>query len=159
MPDTDEWQYEYVLPDKVHYTNIRTANGKVQRVEQIDIGKIKYCKKDDGVWKIVESYCIGGSGSGGPSNIVSDKYYLEKKKVDGREIKVFRHYTSYKNIYSPNKDTEGLSFDEYIFSLDSSGLIIKEETKKGLINSGKVIETNISIYTYDPKIKIQEPLK
>lgn len=159
MPDIDEWQYEYVMPDKIHYTNIRTFDGKVKRIEQIDIGKTKYCKKDDGVWKLSESYCIGGSGSGGPSNIASNKYYLENKKIDGKEIKVFRNYITYANIYSPTKETEGLTFEETIFWLNSNDFMIRQEIRKGLVNSGKVRTTNLSLYTYDPSIKIEAPIK
>lgn len=158
-PDIDEWQYEYVMPDKVHFTNIRTLNGKVERIEQINIGKIKYCKEGDGVWKLVESYCIGGSGSGGPSNISSNNYYFQKKKTDGKEIKVFRNYITYKNIYSPTKETDGLSFSETIFWLNSSEQIIRQEVKEGWISSGKVKITNLSLYTYDPTIKIEAPIK
>ena len=159
MSDIDEWQYEYVMPDKIHYTNIRTFDGKVKRIEQIDIGKMKYCKKDDGVWKLSESYCIGGSGNGGPSNIASNKYYLEKKRIDGKAIKVFHNYITYTNIYSPNKETEGLTFEETIFWLNSNDLITRQEIRKGLVNSGKVRTTNLSTYTYDPNIKIEAPIK
>lgn len=159
MPDIDEWQYVYVMPDKVHYTNIRTLDGKVNRIEQIVIGKTKYGKKDGGIWKLSESYCIGGSGSGGPSNIASNKYYLENKKIDGKEIKVFRNYITYTNIYSPTKATEGLTFEESIFWLNSDDLMIREEIRKGLVNLGKVRTTNLTLYTYDPNLKIEAPIK
>ena len=79
----------YLKPNGIFYIDIKNKPHvcTTKNFKNKNVAKIKYCKKDDGVWKIVESYCIGGSGSGGPSNIVSDKYYLEKKKVDGREIK------------------------------------------------------------------------
>lgn len=157
--DIDEWRYDYVMPDKIRYTNIRTYNGKVRKTEQINIGKLKYCKNDDGVWKLVETICIGGSASGGPTNIASDKYYLEKKKIEGKDIKVLRNYVTYTNIYSRNKDTEGLSFDESVYWLDGKGLLLRKETKSGLINTGKVRNTFLTIYTYNPNMRIDAPIK
>lgn len=159
VEEIDEWRYDYVLPDKIHYTNTRTFNGKVRRTEQINIGKLMYCKNDEGVWRLVESFCIGGGASGSPTNVASDNYYLEKKKIEGKDIKVLRNYVEYTNTYSPNKDTEGLTFSESIFWIDSKGLLTREENKSGLINTGKVKKTILTTYTYNQNLKIEAPIK
>lgn len=155
----DAWQYDYVMPDKIHYLNIRTVNGKDQRTEEIDIGKKKYCKKGDGEWTLVSSPCVGGSASAGPSNIVSDEYFLEKKTVDGKKVKVFRNYTTYKDVYSPTKGTDGLSFQETQFELNSDDLIVRETTKRGLLDPRTTRGRSFSNYKYDPTIKIEAPIK
>jgi hypothetical protein len=160
MPDIDEWRYEYVMPDKSRLTNIRTKDGKVTRIEQIDIGNTKYCKKGDGEWELSEGYCIGGSGMGGPSNIASNRYYLEKKNINGKEIRVFRNYITYTNKFSPTHETEGLTFSETTFWLNRDNLIIREEIRTGLVNKGKARRTNVSSYEYNPKdLKIEAPIK
>ena len=72
---------------------------------------------------------------------------------------MFRNYLTYKNIYSPTTNTDGLSFEETVFWLNNDGLIIRQETKKGLIDPRKVKVINLSLYTYDPNIRIEVPIK
>ncbi len=149
--DIEEWDYEYALPDKDRLVHTETVDDKVQRTEQIDIGKIKYCKKDDGPWEIPKGYCIAGSGNGGPPNIISTKYTIEKVDLPTRHITIFRETITYKNIYSPNKETEGNSFWYSNYWLDENGLIIREETKIGLVKGETLNRKTITSYTYDPK--------
>jgi len=157
--ETEEWIYEYVLPDKIHYVHVQTSEGKTRRTEQIDIGKTKYCKKDDGAWEIPKGYCIGGSGNGGPSKVVSMKYTVEKTKMNGEKVSIFRWAIIYKDVYSQNGDTERLGLWEASYSINNDGYFLREETKDGLMYPETVSTKTIKEYTYDPNIKIEAPIQ
>lgn len=153
---TEEWQYEYDGPDRIHYVHITTFDGKTRRTEEIDIGKTGYCKRNDGPWEISRG-CIGGSTSGSPPG--DTRYSLNTTKLDGKDVTLLREYTIYKDTYSKNKDTEGLSFGERKLWIDKNGFLVRTESTKGLVDTGVVKSSTIDTYEYDPKITVEAPIK
>lgn len=152
---TDESTYEYVLPDRIRYIHIETEGDRVRRTEEISIGKTKYCRRENGPWE--NRSCIGG-GVGGISNTISFRYSVETVKLNNENVKLFRQYITYKDNYSKNKDTEGLSFYETNYWLNKDGLFIREEFRYGLVDSKKLKRITVDIYEYNPKdLKIEAP--
>ena len=155
---TVEWIYEYLVPDTIRYQNTETFEGKRRRVEQININKAIYCRRDSGDWKISQSSCVGGTGSG-ISNVVSSRYSIEKANLNGKKMMLYQQYTIYKDSYSINSDKEGLSYWEAKYWLNDEGLIIREESKSGLIEPHRINRFTVDTYEYNPKLKIEAPIK
>lgn len=155
----EEWIYINHPPDRVHYILKSTADGKTKRTEQINIASVKYCKREGEEWKIVTSYCIPGGGIGGPSNIIQSVYEKESGKLNKQKVTILRNYTTYLNTYSKTADKDGPSYMEFRYWLNSEGLIVQFESKKGLVSSSKPSSTTVERYEYDPKIKIEAPIK
>lgn len=155
----EEWTYINHPPDGYHYILKSTADGKTTRTEQITIATVKYCKRDGEEWKIVTSYCIPGVGIGGPSNIIKELYEKDSGKLNKQKVTILRNYTTYLNTYSKTADKDGPSYMEFRYWLNSDGLIVQFESKKGLVTSSKPTSTTIEKYEYDPKIKIEAPIK
>ena len=157
-PYSEIWIYEYQLPDRIRYVHIRTYSGTERRSEQIDIGNTKYCRNDNGTWEQVKSPCIGGSASGGPSGIMSERFERERIKSDGRDQVRFEQHITYKNSYSKTTDSDGPSFIRSTFWVDSSGRLVRYESSRGLVKGPTVTYRNIETYEYDPNIKIEAPI-
>jgi len=160
VAETDEWLYEYVLPDKIRYVHTDSIDGKPVRTEQIDIGANKYCKKGEGAWESVKSGCIGGGTGGAVPNTSSLRFTIEKVNVDGKELTLYSQYITYKNISSKTKDTEGLSYYEEKYWLNKDGLLLRQEHRNGLIDPKTLDRSTVDTYEYNPKdLKIEAPIK
>ena len=160
LSDTVEIFSENIVPDKSHYVSIEKFGDRTVKRESISINKVQYCKKDDGEWKKSNVYCGYGAGNGGPSKIASNKYTVERMKLNKKEVKLYQQYTVYKNIYSPNKDKEGMSYWQQKMWIDKNGFLLREEMESGLIEPKQVYTQNIIDYEYDPKnLIIEVPIK
>ena len=156
---SEEWRYEYLLPDRIRYVHTESSNGKTTRTEEIDIGKQKYCKFNEGEWKVSTTYCIGGSGSGGPSPMV-DQYTIDNTKLNGQQLKRYRHFFTFKRPWLKGDDSDLVFFEEMTDWINNDGLIVREEMRIGrndpMIDESKTVET----YEYNPKdLKIEAPIK
>ncbi len=156
---TTEITDEFLKPDKRRYLEIEKFADHTSKSELIQIGTTYYCRRNDGEWKQSQSWCSGGSASG-LSNIVSSEYSIEDTKIHNQTTKLFRNYTTYKNVYSPDKDKEGLSYWESKFWLGKDGLILREEIKSGLLEPERIYRQQTNSYEYNPKnLKIEAPIK
>lgn len=154
--ETEVWKYEYDGRDRVHYTNTLDRGDKHYRTEEIDMGKVRYCKKADGVWQEVTSPCIGG-GIGG-ATVGTSKYSVEKAKLNNRDVDLYHQYTFYKDRSSPTRESEGLSFDDWKFWLTREGLVVREEYVHGLVDSKIIKWSRVEISEFDPTIKVEAPI-
>ncbi|MBK9165238.1 MAG: hypothetical protein IPM21_15290 [Acidobacteria bacterium] len=157
-PYSEVWTYEYQLPDRIRYVHITTYSGKERRTEQIEIGDTKYCRRDNGKWELIKGPCIGGSVSGGPSGIISERFEREKSKKDGKDQVRFGEYITYKNNYSKTADSDGPLFWNSSFWVDSSGRLVRNEISTGFVKGPIVTYQNIETIEYDPNIKIEAPI-
>lgn len=155
----EAWTYEYQPPDRIRYIHMKTRDGKTQRIEQINIGEKKYCKKDAGVWLVSASYCIGGSGSGGPSNIITEEYRREKTKLKNIDVVTYSNHTVYTNTNSKTVQTDGPSYWDSKHWFDNDGLILRSEHRRGLLKEPEPYYQQVETYEYDPKIKVEAPIK
>ncbi len=156
---SEEWTYISQPPGRIHFIHVKTVDGKSTRIEQINIDGVKYCKRDSRDWAISESYCIGGSGSGGPSNIITETFAKETVSFEGEKATLLTNSITYKNQYSKTADTDGPSYWETKYWLSSDGLILRYESRKGLASDPKPTSTIVERYEYDPKIKVEAPIK
>ncbi len=158
--NTTEAVDEYLIPDKYHRTSTRIFNDRIEKSEFISINKTYYCRKNDADWEQSSKGCIFGSGSGGPSNIVNSKYTVEEAKINNQKVNLYQEYTTYKNIYSPSKDKEGLSYWQQKMWVSKDGFILREETEVGLLEPKRRYWQKTTAYEYNPKnLKIEAPIK
>jgi hypothetical protein len=152
LESTSDWTYEYIKPDRKRYVEVRTLGNNISRAESIDIGLAKYCRKNDGEWKIASGFCGTGSGSGGPSHIKSETFTVENAWVDGRKVKIYRN----RNVYE--REELGLAFWQTTFWLDEKGNLLRDETKVGLLEPERLSWTSDSRFEYGPvDLKIEAP--
>jgi hypothetical protein len=145
-------------PDRVRYIRIELIDGKEKKTEQINIGKTIYCKKGNVEWSMTKSYCIGGSGSGGPSNVIKEITTAEKVKVKGKPMLLYRSYLTFTDKYSKTAESDGPSFWETRIWVNNEGLIERNETRRGLASSGVASYEIIETYEFGPNIKIESPI-
>jgi hypothetical protein len=156
---TTEITEEYLLPDKRHYIREEKFADQTNKSELIQIGENYYCRKNDGEWKQFKSWCSGGDGNGGLSNIVRSKFTVEDTKVGNKTVRIYKQYTTYKNIYSPDKDKEGLSYYQSSYWIDNEGFILREEERNGLLEPERIYRQLTVSYEYNPQnLKIDNPL-
>lgn len=155
----EEWLYEYQLSDTIRYVQVLTIDGKTTRTEQINIGKDKYCKKDSGAWVLTTTYCIPGSGSGGPSNIVERKFLRKKVMRNGVPATEYFARTVYKNEYSKTASTDGLTYWETSYTIGEDGLVMFESTRRGLVKDAKPYYESSDTYEYGVDLRIEAPIK
>ena len=158
-PFSEEWTYEYQLPDRVRYLHVITFGGITRRVEQIDIADVKYCRRDDGEWALSKSYCIGGSAFGGPSGVISERFERENIIHGGQDLIRFGQYITYKNSFSETAASDGPSFWKSTFWVDRSGRLVRSEASRGLVTGPKVSYESKERIEYDRNIKIEAPIK
>jgi hypothetical protein len=155
----EEWTYEYQPPDRIRYLHVRTFDGKTKRTEQINIGEQKYCKEGSEAWYRSKSYCIGGSASGGPSDITKEEYRRKNARLQDKDVVIYSNHTIFVNKYSKTVDTDGPTYWESKYWFDKNGLILRSELRRGLVKEPKPYYEMIETYQYDPKIKIEAPIK
>lgn len=156
---TTEITDEFLVPNKRHYMEVEKFADHTNKSELIQIGEVYYCRRNDGELKQSQSWCSGGSASG-LSNIVSSKFTVEDTKINNKTSKFYKNYTIYKNIHSPNKDKEGLSYYQHNFWIDSNGFILREEMRSGLLEPERIYRQMTNIYEYNPQnLKIEAPIK
>jgi hypothetical protein len=159
LRSTEEFIDEFVGSDKRRYVHIEKLTDRTRKIELIKIGTTFYCRRDDGEWKRSANWCADGSASG-LSNIVSSKFTVEKGKLNSQNVKLYEQYTTYKNVYSPDKDKEGLSYWQNRFWLDDQGFMVQEEIISGLLEPERLYWKQTETYEYNPKdLKIEAPLK
>lgn len=159
LRSSDEWVYEYIKPDKRRYTSVERTGERLRKYEWIQIDSTRYCRRDDGEWQVSGSCGSGGSGSGGPSDIVSEKYTTEVVKENGKRVTLFEEYTTYRNTYGPEKDRSRLRFWRTKYWLNDKDLLVKEERRTGLLGPEQVSWVNFKQYQYGPvDLKIERPV-
>lgn len=158
---TEEYIYEYILPDKYRYIYTLQSDGPISKVEIIKIGSAYYCRKNDGEWTQSKALCSrgGGGGFGGPSKFISSSFTVEVVMIGGKKTKLYRSYSTYKETYYANKEKEGLSYWENKFWLNKDGFVIRKETKIGSLEPEQIKSRYITAYEYDPDLKIEAPIK
>jgi hypothetical protein len=150
---------EFLKPDRNHYLEREKTGDRVSESELIKVGEIYYCRRNKGEWKQSSSWCAGG-GIGGLSNIVSSKFTVEIVEMNNQTAKLYQQYTTYKNIHSPDKDKEGLSYFHSKNWINDEGFILRKEAKSGLLEPERIYSQEVELYEYNPKnLKIETPIK
>jgi hypothetical protein len=163
---TPDWSNTTVTentPDGFYsITEITTAEG-VKRSENITIGNRRFSKTDNEPWKeLPQTEGIGG-GAGRGNVLTADpinsqqsvKYkYKGKMTINGQNTDWYETKTTIKFKVG---NTEITSVVTDRFWLNQEGLFLKTESLSE--NKGRIISHSIREYEYDPKIKIEAPIK
>lgn len=155
VKETTSLIWEYLLPDRRRVVEETTADGKTKRVELIEIGKSRYCKRGDEEWTIKFGSCVGGSGSGGPDPIL-DRYTRSEETVDGQKLKRYRHLTTHRGW---SEDDGRTYFWETTFWVDAKGRLVKEEERRGVSVPYSLTSHRVETCEFEPVgLKIEAPI-
>ena len=146
--------HERLLPDRERFLVTEKTGDKETRSEFIRIGYMEYRRENNEPWVSKDLRGSGiGSGSGSGSGSVSCQQYTEETDtVEGISARKLRQLLI-------EKTSEGLSFDDMSVWLDQSGLFLKTERVKGLLEPRIEKTRSVMTYEYDPKITIEAPIK
>lgn len=147
--------YERLLPDRERVLVTEKIGDKETSSEYIRIGYMEYRRKDNEAWTAKDLRTDGGSGTGSGSGSGSAciQYTEETTVVDGAPAKKLRQFII-------GNTPKGLSFDDMISWFDqTSGLFIKSERTKGLLDPRVEKTRSATTYEYEPNIKIEAPIK
>lgn len=147
--------YERLLPDRERFLTTEKIGDKETSSEMIRIDYMEYRRQNNQPWT-AKDLREGGSGSGsgiGGSGSACLQYTEESVSFDGAPARKLRQYII-------TSTSEGFSFDDTISWFDqTSGLFLKSERTKGLLEPRVERTHSVTTYEYDPNIKIEAPIK
>ncbi len=145
--------YERLLPDRERFVTTEKIGDKETRSEYIRIGYMEYRRENNEPWTS-KDLRGSGNGSGGGSGSVSCAQFTEEiVTIDGTAARKLRQYMV-------ERTPEGLSYDDMTSWFDqNSGLLLKSERFKGLLEPRVEKSQSVTTYEYDPNIKIEAPIK
>ncbi len=150
---------EYLVPDKRHYLEVKKLTDRTNRKEYFQIGENYYCKENDGEWKQSNKWCEG-TGISGLSGVIERKFTVEDVKLNNQSAELFTNFYTFKISDSDESDKGKIAYSQSKFWLDVNGLILRFESKKGLLNLEKIYSQETRAYEYNPKkLKIELPVK
>lgn len=141
---------EHLGIDRKYFSIVNEALGKTSKVEFIVIGEKEYIREDGKQWKKYTPKTEGRVSMSGIGNSNGGKL-LEKTTLNGKNVTVYEEET---NSYSD--DYEENSVTRYWF--DDGGELLKTEARNTDLKTKEVTKI-ITIYEYDPNIKIEAPIK
>jgi hypothetical protein len=147
---SNQYTYEYESKTKSSFIGIETTNGNVIKTEEIQLGKMYYCRKDNKKWIVSEISCSPGRDRSIP--YPNDSKVAVEKTADGD---AFTQYTTYKDYAEPSAKR---FYSENIL-IGKDGNLLKLEVKMGLANPERVVLKESTTYEYGRKINIKAPIK
>lgn len=157
LDSTESLIQEYLPPNKEKWESFTKKDGVItEKLQLYYIGDFEYRKEGDGIW---QKRNLKGNGSG-EGDIISGKevknlkqYLVFDTKLEEKNVSLYLFY----RVYDLGKT---LNFYFNRKWLDSSGLILKEETKESDIFPENVTLMESVNYEYNPKdLKIEAPIK
>lgn len=145
-----EWTTETLLPGRRHWIFTRVQQGKTLTTEQIEIGKIHYCRDGSGRWSIKDcTDAVLGRGF----DAVARRFSYDESQCEGEKMS---HYVS----YATGGDEADSHFMETEVWIDGNGRIRCELRRIGAVKTGIVSNLITGTYEYNPKgLKIEAPIK
>ncbi|MGH9819979.1 MAG: hypothetical protein ACRD43_07395, partial [Pyrinomonadaceae bacterium] len=146
----DEWtanDHERVVSEVTH-------GGKHQKTEVIWLGGDFYCRRNGGKWTLEPQNCLSTKGWG----LViqeSDTYSSQETVLNGHEVKVLHYYSTGRDW----KTGPSAFFEEFVW-IGKDGLIIRQETSRGLVKPRSVMWSRSEDFNYRSKdVNIEPPIK
>ena len=151
---------EYAPPDKKRFVSILKTPRLNTKIETIHIGEKKYTRKDDGEWREVTTKANAPSKNDRIIFVESNEYkYLGREIINGQKAEVYERITKHR-INNEKTSSESYSTIKTKYWFDKNGLLLKMMNEMELISGIMTsVSTNIYDYEYDPKIKIEAPIK
>lgn len=145
--------YERLLPDRTRFLMTEKIGDKETSREIITIDYMQYSRTNNEPWTAKDLRGNGsGSGIAGGSSACI-QYTEEATFADGTPARKLRRLTIVNT-------RDGLSFDDEASWFDqTSGLLLKSEETKGLLDPRVEQTRSVTTYEYDPNIKIEAPIK
>jgi hypothetical protein len=139
---------EEMPPDRERYTSTSEAGGVTEKYETIDIGDKTYVRLNNGKWKTLEPEDlerITGVGNSFGTRVV------EEITINGQSVRVFEtRSTSYFG------DEERRAVTRYWFTAE--GELFKTEAEEKDLKTNEISRI-VTVYEYDPNIRIEAPIK
>lgn len=144
---------EYLPSGSVHNLYGLDKEDKKERSERIKVGDTIFTKKGDADWVKLTS----GDNPPPPKAATSSKmcFAFPKEKLDGKDTAKFEVETSFKSWQADGKEVVLTGRMTYWFSNDRHFVKTIGETDKSRPEHNRTTDT----YEYDPKIKIEAPIK
>lgn len=166
VSETEEWDREYSASYKWRLVYQETTPGTRKRIEEINIDGTSFCKFDDQSFEKRTTNCLKGfialmsQASQQVGGIISSQFTVENTDLDGVKCRLFKEYTAYRNQAPGNSDGEKRRFLENRFWLNDGDLVVKQETRSGLIGEKEISSLWVDVYDYNPKdLLIEMPIK
>ena len=139
--------YEVVPPDRSRYSYVYESDSTTKKYDSIRIGEKRYIRHESGDWEIDKSEPKYGIGAGSRATVK----LLEKTFFNGRAVSVYEVVSD--EYFSDSGDWRITSR----YWLSEENLLLKTESEI-VDKKNNVLSKQISIYDYDPNIKIEAPV-
>jgi hypothetical protein len=139
---------ETAPPDRSYDSSTTESAGVTKKVERIEIGDKSYIKKDGGKWRKSvpeQSSSVIGVGLSTGVKIV------EETMINGQSVKVYMEETR-----ASLGGEDFSSTDKYWFT--SEGELLKTESERKNGKTGEISRV-VTVYEFDPNIRIEAPIK
>jgi len=143
---------EFAMPDRRFSSTTIESGGKTAKFEFIEIGEKVFVKEDNGKWRIPrpEPITEPTEPTTGLGNTTGGKF-IEQTTFNGQTVKVYEENT---NTYFGD---DGRSTTTR-FWFNEAGELLKTEAKERNLKTDEISRI-VTIYEYDPNIKIEAPIK
>lgn len=153
---------EVIPPDRRRFIVEKKTKNGIERTEYIDIANQRFVKKNNSNWEIFKPEGSGvgsGSGNGGGENVKIEHSTENKLKrgviINNQKADYYETKTTFKYIY-PTRTV--VSYSKEGFWFDEKGRYVKA-IEEGFDEETKSLSQKTTEYEYDPKIKIEAPIK
>jgi hypothetical protein len=147
--ETDEW----TANDVERKISQDTFNNRLRRIEVIWIGGVYYCRRNGGKWRIEPRNCSLVK-HWGLAIQESETYSSEETDVNGEKVKVLHSYSAGRDL-----QTGPMAFLEDFVWIGKDGLIIRQETTRGLVKPRSVMWSRSEVFNYRAKaVNIERPI-
>lgn len=143
---------ERVPPDRFRW--IFESDG--EKKEIIQIGPKRYIKLNNNEWKVDDGAGLG-NGAGGGAQVESESYKLiATNSLNGQIVDVYEKTEKLKNFSAGDENRQEIWTTRYWIAKD--GLLMKAEHEYETVSTKSLVR-EVTIYEYDPNIKIEAPVK
>ena len=152
LKKTDQYVWEYAGSDRSRRYHHSDVGGKISEGETIRIGTTIYERENGGPWQKQDVTALG-YGSGG-SGTVKELTQTTKEHVDfnGKPATLYEDFRVEQQV-------DSLIYYKSQVWIDDSGFLLRRESSSGSLSPFTVNHQSESAYTYDPKIKVEAPIK
>lgn len=154
---TDVKTVEFVPPDRWRTVSVITSAEGTLRTEEITIGKMVFNRKNEEPWTVGRFGAGSGSGVGsgpgyerGVERIVEYKL-IAGEKIGGEDVRLYQQ----KVVLKSGEEVRDTKIEREWY--DKEGLLLRSEHTSA-DGTGKIYRRSVSVYEYDPKIKIEAPV-
>lgn len=156
---------EFAPPNRRDISELTYKNSpRTEVFEAIKIGEIRYERRNSGEWKIEpqKTAVLPSSAKIEPTPPLVKNYYLGEANIGNQTAEIYQREFEIKR---ESKNTQTGKTEEHLskrmetYWISREKLTLKMEMEDVFIQPVKSISKRTIIYEYDPKIKIEAPIK